>query len=76
MLIFWNSGKAIHIYPSSDKQYVTIASKEILIKTLYDHYTKNTKDTIINDIKFILYISYFVNVQNMKGSYGVFFVNV
>ena len=46
------SGKAIHIYPSSDfkdKQYV-IASKEIL-KALYDHYAKNTKDIIINVIK-------------------------
>ncbi|PKB95385.1 hypothetical protein RhiirA5_436823 [Rhizophagus irregularis] len=47
-----SSGKAIHIYPSSDfknKQYV-IASKEIL-KALYNHYAKNTKDIIINVIK-------------------------
>ncbi|CAG8479909.1 222_t:CDS:2 [Rhizophagus irregularis] len=47
-----SSGKAIHIYPSSDfknKQYV-IALKEIL-KALYDHYAKNTKDIIINVIK-------------------------
>ncbi|CAB4436443.1 unnamed protein product [Rhizophagus irregularis] len=46
------SGKAIHIYPSSDfkdKEYV-IASAEIS-RALYDHYAKNAKNIIVDVVK-------------------------